>query len=177
MGTFHVVMAVLTYPGVMFRMLIVQLLCRGFHCKIHGIRYFSINPPCCEVQHEECKSAPKRFWLCFIPFLLCLVLGIPLLTSSSLQLFHLGNTTFLNLLLFWLGFSLVSCSFPEYKDVAAMWQGIYKNPNAPLAAKILLAPISAVLYAGGWLFHTGLHVVFGIGAAIGLPYLAMLFVS
>lgn len=176
MGTFHVVMTILTYPGVLLRMLLVQLLCRIFRCKVSEIRYFSLNAPCCEVRREKC-SAPKSFWLCFIPFLICFAAGLPLLTASSLQLFHLGKTTFLNFLLFWFGFSLVSACMPEYKDAQAMWQGIYKNEKASLAAKILLAPISAVLFAGAWLFHTGLHVALGIAGTVGLPYFAMLFVE
>lgn len=176
MGTFHVVMTALAYPGVLFRMLIVQLLCRVFRCKVSEIRYFSLSSPCCEVKHEKC-SAPKSFWLCFIPFFICITAGLPLLTTAALRLFHLGDTTFLNILLFWFGFSLVCGSMPDYKDAQAMWRGVYANENAPLAAKILLAPISAVLYAGGWLFGTGLYAFIGAAGAVGLPYLAMLFVK
>lgn len=174
MGTLHAVMSVLTYPGVIFRMVLTQLLCRIFRCKVKKVKYISLARPCAVVEHEKFPGAPKRFWLCFLPFFLSFVVGLAILLPSTLQLFHLGNATFLNILMFWIGFSLICNMFPDYQDVCAMWSGIYKNEKTPLIAKILLAPVNAVMLGGSWLEHMGLQMVTGIIAAVFLPFLLLM---
>ncbi len=173
MGTLHAVTSILTYPGVIFRLVLTQLFCRIFRCKVKKVKYISIERPCAVVEHEELAGAPKRFWLCFLPFFFSFIIGLAILLPAALQLFHLGNATFLNAVLFWIGFSLICNMFPEYQDACAMWSGIYKNKKTPMIAKILLAPVNAVMFGGSWLTYMGLHMAVGVLAAVILPFLLL----
>lgn len=174
MGTLHAVMSFLTYPGVLFRLVFTQIFCRIFRCRIKNIKYISLEYPCAAVEHEELPGAPKRFWLCFLPFLLSFAVGMMILFPATLQVFHLGNASLPNVLLFWVGFSLICNMFPEYEDACAMWSGIYKNEKTPMIAKILLAPVNAVMLGGSWLAKRGLQMFAGVLIAVVLPFLLLL---
>lgn len=177
MDLMHTIVGLLTFPGNLFRQLFAQVILRMYKCKIHGIQYFSLSRPCAEIRHEKIEGRWKLFFLCLIPFLLSFAAGVVIAVPMTLQVFHLGNAKLLNVIMFWLGFSLLCNMFPQYSDACALWKSFYGKGKANLFCKIIFAPVNALMFGGSWLMNNGLQFIFATVLTVFLPWIPLMIIK
>lgn len=170
--------SIITFPGVIVHELAHQLFCRWCRIPVYEVKYFRIGNPCGYVVHEPVKSPLKNFLTAMGPFLINTLLGILITLPASVSLFmfrSLGGNNILNLVLGWLGISILMHAFPSTGDAKAMVQSILKNPEVNILAKILTAPFIGLIYIGAFGSIFWLDLIYAIAVAAFLPKLFSLF--
>lgn len=171
----------ITFPGALVQALWEHILCRVYEVPVEDARYLRGDELCGHVEHEMPQSAAKRFFLCFVPFLFNLILGVVFAFPAAASIFWAGQYTqaegLANILMLWLGVSFLTNLFPSVEDALALWDAFYKRDGGiHMIGKVLLAPITAVLFAGAYLAKYGAALLTAILTAVFLPYVGYLFV-
>ncbi len=169
----------LTFPGALMHALWEHILCRIFGTPIEDPRYMRSDEMCGHIEHEVEDSAAKRFFMCFLPFLFNLAIGVVTAFPAAAGLFWNGLTgadAALSAVMLWVGISMLSNVFPSVEDALMLWDALYHRDGASMAGKILLAPFAAVFYAGSYLDKWGLSLITGALTAVFMPYIGYLFV-
>lgn len=170
----------LTFPGALIHALWEHILCRIYGTPIEDPRYMRSDEMCGHIEHEVEPSTAKRFFICLIPFLFNLIIGVVAALPASAGLFWNGLTgvdAALCILMLWIGISMLANVFPSVEDALMLWDAIYhRGGGISLAGKILLAPFAALFYAGAYLDKWGVTLITGALAAVLLPFAGYLFV-
>ena len=170
----------LTFPGALIHALWEHILCRVYGTPIEDARYMRSDEMCGHIEHEIEDSTVKRFFICFIPFLFNLVIGVAAAFPAAAGLFWNGLTgtdAALCVLMLWVGVSMLTNVFPSVEDGMMLWDAIYRrNGGIHMAGKILLAPFAALFYAGAFLDKWGVTLVTGVLTAVFMPFIGYLFV-
>ena len=77
----------------------------------------------------------------------------------------------MNLVLGWLGFSILMHAFPSTGDAKNMIDQILKNPEVGILPKILSAPAVGLIYAGAFGSIFWLDLVYAAAVAMLIPNL------
>lgn len=162
-----IIIATLTFPGVIVHELAHQLFCRLLRVPVYDVKYFQIENPCGYVIHEATDDPRKSFFIGIGPFLVNTLLGALVIAPAAVELIRfqdLGNP--LNLLLGWLGFSILIHAFPSTGDAQALIDQILKNKGTRLWVKILVAPVIGLIYLGALGSMVWLDFIYAIGIAM-----------
>ncbi|MCI9306465.1 MAG: DUF3267 domain-containing protein [Lachnospiraceae bacterium] len=142
-----VLISLATFPGVIIHELAHQIFCMLCGLKVYEIKYFQMSNPNGYVVHESTDHPLKVFLTCMGPFFINSVLGIVILLPASIELMTFREYTDpLNLLLGWLGFSILMHAFPSRGDAKVMICRILKNPYVSVGWKALAAPFVGLIY-------------------------------
>lgn len=142
-----VLISLATFPGVIIHELAHQIFCMLCGLKVYEIKYFQMSNPNGYVVHESTDHPLKVFLTCMGPFFINSVLGIVILLPASIELMTFREyTNPLNLLLGWLGFSILMHAFPSRGDAKVMIYRILKNPYVSIGWKALAAPFVGLIY-------------------------------
>lgn len=174
MKTLGFIIKILTFPGAYLHGYWEHIICKSFGCPVDDNRYFTKGEMCGHIEHEFLPTAGKQFLFCFLPMLFNFILGVAVGIPSAIRVFFTGGFSWYNLLLLWLGLSLIANLFPLIEDAMAMWDGVYSS-DKNLFVKIIAAPVYAVTYAGAYLNTWGLTVITSYLTLYYLPFITSLF--
>ena len=162
----------LTFPGVIIHELAHQIFCILCGLPVYEVKYFQLKNPSGYVVHQASDQPGKIFLTSTGPFLVNTVLGMLTLLPASIELLTFKEySNPLNLLLGWLGISILMHAFPSTGDAKVMVNRILKNPEVSMLWRILSAPVIGLIY----IFSIGsvfwLDLAYALSAGMLIPYL------
>ena len=167
-----IIISIVTFPGIAVHEFAHQVFCRLLRIPVFKVVYFRIGNPCGYVEHEACEEPLKVFLTSTGPFLINTLAGLLILTPVAVPILKFREyTNPLNLLLAWLGFSILMHAFPSTGDAGNMVRQILKNPNVGILPKILSAPVIALIYAGAFGSIFWLDLIYATAVAMLIPNL------
>jgi len=173
-----ILIAVLTFPGVIVHELAHQLFCRICRIPVYEVKYFQFTNPCGYVLHEATDSPMKNFLSAMGPFFVNTIVGMLIVLPASVDIFFFTTIQImhpLNLFLAWIGLSILMHAFPSRGDADAMVQSILKNASVSIPVKIVVAPFIGLVYLGAFGSIVWLDALYAIGMAMVGPLLVMQF--
>ncbi|MGB8451671.1 MAG: metalloprotease family protein [Anaerocolumna sp.] len=167
-----ILISIITFPGVIIHELAHQIFCYICGLQVYEVKYFQFKNPNGYVVHEATDHPGKVFLTSMGPFFINTLLGLLIMLPASIELIAFedyGNM--LNLILGWLGFSILMHSFPSTGDANVMVNQILKNRNVSIIAKILSAPFIALVYIGAIGSVFWLDAIYAAAVAMLIPNL------
>lgn len=166
------IISFVTFPGIIVHEFAHQIFCRILRIPVFEVVYFRVGNPCGYVQHEATEDPLKVFLTSTGPFIINSLLGILILTPVAIPIlkFH-EYTNPLNLLLAWVGFSILMHAFPSTGDAKNMVRQILKNEKIGILPKILCAPVIALIYIGAVGSIFWLDLAYAVAVAMLIPNL------
>ena len=171
-----IVISIITFPGVMVHELAHQFFCRIMRVPVYKVKYFQFANPSGYVLHEATGKPFKAFMIAIGPFIVNTLLGIIIITPAAIELIKFKDySNPINLLLGWLGFSILMNAFPSIGDAKVMVSSILKNKNVEMIVKILVAPVIGLIYIGALGSVVWLDFIYAVIIAMVIPNLLLLF--
>lgn len=166
------VISVMTFPGVIIHELAHQLFCMICGLEVYEVKYFQMKNPSGYVLHESSEQPGKVFLTCMGPFVINTILGVIILLPASIELLaFIDYSNPLNLILGWLGISILMHSFPSTGDAKVMVARILKNPDVSILWKVLAAPFIGIIYVFSIGSMFWLDLIYAMAMGLLLPEL------
>ena len=166
------IISFITFPGVIVHELAHQIFCYICGLQVYEVKYFQASNPCGYVIHESTEHPGKVFLTSMGPFFINTILGLLIILPASIEVVAFKEyTNVLNLLLAWLGFSILMHAFPSTGDAKVMVQQILKNKKVGIIPKILAAPFILLVYVGAIGSVFWLDAIYAAAVAMLLPNL------
>lgn len=174
------IISIITFPGVIVHELAHQICCRLCRVPVYEVKYFRLKNPCGYVIHEAVTNPWKNLCMALGPFFFNTIIGMLITFTPAFCLWGDGEMIYrnnilmqtLNLLLYWLGLSILMHAFPSTGDAKALIQSVLKNKEVGIGAKIITAPFIGLIYLGAIGSVLWLDLVYGIVMSMLLPNLA-----
>lgn len=164
--------SIITFPGVIIHELAHQIFCWLCGLKVYEVKYFQMSNPCGYVVHESTNSPLKIFLTSMGPFFINTLMGILIILPASIEVLAFQDyTNIFNLIIAWLGISVLMHAFPSTGDAKVMVNRILKNKEVGIVPKILAAPFVALVYIGAVGSMVWLDLVYALAIAMVLPRL------
>jgi hypothetical protein len=162
----------ITFPGVIIHELAHQLFCYLCGLKVYEVKYFQFKNPSGYVIHESSDQPGKVFLTSMGPFFVNTIIGLLIILPASIEVVAFREySNVLNLVLAWLGFSVLMHSFPSTGDAKVMVNHILRNKEVGLLPKILAAPFIGLVYVGAIGSIFWLDAIYAAAVALLLPNL------
>ena len=161
--------SIVTFPGVIIHELAHQVVCRLCGLEVYEVKYFQVQNPNGYVIHQSSDQPFKVFLTSMGPFFINTLLGILIILPASVELLVFNEyNNVLNLVLGWLGISILMHAFPSTGDARVMVNRILKNPEVNVIWKILSAPFIGLIYlcAVGSFFWLDLLYAVAVGMLV-----------
>ena len=173
------VISILTFPGVAVHELAHQLCCWMCRVPVYEVKYFRLKNPCGYVKHEPVLDPWKNLAIGLGPFFINTIIGMIITAVPYFCLWGDGEMVYrnnilmhtLNLVLYWLGLSVLMHAFPSTGDAKALIESVLKNKEVGIGAKIVTAPFIVLIYLGALGSVIWLDLVYGICMSMVLPNL------
>ena len=165
----YVATRVFTYFGTELRVFWEQLVLRFFKVPQEDTRTFKSSEMCGHIEHELTENLGSSFCMCFVPFVLNVILGCCLLLTGSYRVFYIGDFSIAGLVFLWVGVSLLSNCAPSFEDALSFKDYLYRK-ETNIIVKILLTPHFAVSYACAFLERFSITFVLAIAFSVVFPY-------
>lgn len=167
---------ILTFPGVIIHELAHQLFCYLCGLKVYEVKYIQLSNPCGYVIHEASEHPANTFLISIGPLIVNTIIGILILIPVTINVFVFGElNNLLNLVILWLGISVLMHAFPSKQDGKIMADQILNNNDISIFTKILSAPIIFLVQIGTFGSIIWLDLIYAIAVAMLLPKLLGLF--
>jgi len=167
------IVAIITFPGVIFRQVAIQLFCCYFQIPVFKVVYFQAWPPGGTVLHEVPDSPWIRLMLIFGPAAANTVLGFLIGAPAVLGLLISDNTiisSLLDLFLIWLGTSIAVHTFPTLNEAETVTNAMTAAQN-PVWVQMMGLPLSAVTYMAAIGKILWLDAIYALVVVIVIPIL------
>ena len=175
------IIALLTFPGVIVHELAHQIFCLLMKVPVIEVKYFRFANPCGYVVHDATKDPKKNFFISAGPFIVNNILGIIITFPIMLEYVSFGASSqggiqanvilVINIIMMWIGFSILVHSFPSKQDAKIMVERVMKNPDVSKAAKFFAAPIIGISYIGSVGGAAWLDFIYAIAVSCVFPLL------
>ena len=171
-----IVISAITFPGVIVHELAHQIFCRMMRVPVYDVKYFQFANPSGYVLHESTENPFQSFMISIGPFLINTFIGMIIITPAAIELIQFEDySNPLNLVLGWLGVSILMHAFPSIGDAKVLVNTILKSKNINAIVKILTAPIIGLIYIGALGSMVWLDFLYAIVIATIIPNLLLLF--
>ncbi|NRT35807.1 metalloprotease family protein [Clostridium beijerinckii] len=169
--------SIVTFPGVIVHELAHQIFCRLMRVPVYEVKYFQLSNPCGYVLHEPSDNPLKVFFISVGPFLINTIIGALITLPVSIEIVEFGQySNLINLLICWIGFSILMHAFPSTGDAKCIVNAILKNKEVSFLIKILVAPVIGLIYIGAVGSVMWLDLLYAVGVSMLLPkILVMIF--
>jgi hypothetical protein len=165
-----VLITLLTFPGVVVHELAHQLFCRWTGTRVLRVCYFRLGNPAGYVIHQRPASVWKSILIGVGPLFVNTAAGLAIaLVAIALHRSRHPNPG-LFAALAWLAIAVAMHSFPSTGDARAIWSALWAR-GAPLTARLFGTPLVGLIYLGAFASIFWLDLAYGLGVAIGIPYL------
>lgn len=143
---------------------------------VYEVKYFQLKNPCGYVIHEATESPLKTFFISIGPFLVNTIVGMIVIAPAAIELIKFKDySNPLNLVLGWLGFSILMHAFPSSGDAKVLVKDILKNKNVNIFVRIIIAPVIGLIYVGAFGSIVWLDFLYALLIAMVIPNLLLLF--
>ncbi len=161
---------VITFFGTELRALWEHIVCRICKIPIEDSRSFKVSELCGHIEHELIKTKGAAFLMCFLPGFFNLILSMVFLLGGAYRIFYIGDySTWTSYIFLWLGISFAANCLPSFEDMLSFKDAFYAQKGISLA-KIVLAPMYLIIYAGTVLERYSLTFVLSIAFAWIFPF-------
>ena len=158
---------IVTFPGVIVHEIAHQFFCRLFRVAVFKVCYFRIGNPAGYVVHEVPRNGWQNIKISVGPFLFNSIVGAVIAAPGAIPVLKFEAAP-LDYVLVWLGISIAMHAFPSTGDAKSMWQGLWSGRSSAFA-KIVGAPLVAIIYLGALGSIFWLDLIYGLGVALVLP--------
>lgn len=165
-----ILISIATFPGVIVHELAHQLFCRWFKVPVFEVCYFRTENPVGYVLHEPAKKTYQTVFISVGPFIINTILCFLIGFSASLQ-FKFDSANPLDYVLMYLAISIGVHAFPSTGDAASLWNSVVKSNTSSRISKVIVTPIVGFIYLGALGSFFWLDLLYGMGVAMGLPYI------
>ena len=125
----------------------------------------------------------KNFLTAMGPFFVNTLLGILIVIPASLEILYFegvsnqinGIVSLINVILLWVGISVLMHSFPSTGDAKSLYESVLKNPDVPMITKVLVAPFIGLIYVGAFGSVFWLDFIYAVAVATFAPRIFLLF--
>mgnify|MGYP000880987645 CR=1 FL=1 len=172
----------LTFPGAFLKAFWEHCILKLLRVPVEDASFLHLNELFGHIEHSLIEGKAKNMLFCMLPGLINGLLSVPLLFTSSVNLFYLGVGMkdavtgltnimfFVYVIMFWVGMSLWCSKYPLYEDALQLKEKLHSE-DAGRAKKALSAAPVAVITAGSLLERYGINVLLFAGATAALVYL------
>ena len=143
-----VIVAALTFPGIIIHELGHLLLCRLTGVRVNAYALLQMQEPYGYVIHEEPDSVFKNFLITFGPFF---VNTIAIAAFLVLGTFVSTFVSIAGWIFVWLAISAGMHSFPSKQDANSLWTQMWGTVKQGKALNLVFAPFVALIYLGSLL--------------------------
>lgn len=157
-----ILIAILTFPGVIVHELAHQLACRIMKVPVFEVCYFRFQRPNGYVIHENPKNLVKTIIISMGPFIVNTFLGVIIFISGKFSI----REGALEYFLMWLGISIIMHAFSSQGDLDHIFKGL-KEKGTPIFMKVLVYPFAYLMYIG----TVGKVFWLDLGYSLGVVYL------
>jgi hypothetical protein len=163
-----ILISIVTFPGVIIHELAHQIFCYLCKVPVYEVKYFQFKNPNGYVAHEKIDSPLKNLIIAIGPFFINTLLGAIILFTPSMETAAFAfSTDIVNILLYWLGISIIMHAFPSTGDAQNIVENVLKSKEVNIFIKILATPIIGLIYLGA----IGSAVWLDLGYALLIAYL------
>lgn len=173
-------LSALTFPGVIVHEASHQLVCRWTRVAIFEVCYFQFGNPAGYVSHEPPSKVVHHVLIGVAPFLFCTLLGALIAFPAAIFVYMnespsiaADSASWLDVALFWVGFSIATHAFPSSGDAQSIWQAVW-NESKSWTLKIAVAPLVGFIYLLSLGSMLWLDFVYAALVCFGIPYLLIL---
>jgi len=168
-----IVIAVLTFPGVIAHEAAHLFFCRLFGLGVFEVRYFRLANPAGYVVHQQPTTFRAAFFVGIAPFLVNSLLCFLFCLPAVLPVVELELRDPLAYFFAWLGVSIGMHAFPSDQDLANVWRlaGPAARRREPLA--LLSYPLVALLRVADFGRRFWLDYLWGLAIGIFGPLLLL----
>jgi hypothetical protein len=169
------IVAIATFPGMVVRQALTQLLCWYYGIPVFKVCYFRPWPPFGFVEYETPKSPWTGLALIFGPAVGNAVLGFLIGCPAILGFFGGDENAFFflkDLLLIWLGVSVATHAFPNFKDAEAI-QRAFAADHLSGTSRWIGGTLSAGAYVAAVGSMVWLDVICSVILVIVIPILSV----
>lgn len=163
-----VLLAAITFPGVIVHELGHKLACHLCGVRIREVCYFRFGNPAGFVVHDPPPSVWGHLLISIAPVfgntLLGLAIGLAAVSTASPP----GEQNWLSLILGWIAVSIAMHAFPSTGDAKAVWRALWSGP-APVLARVGGTPLVGLIFVGALGSIFWLDVIYGIMVGWWLP--------
>ena len=168
------------FPGSFLKAFWEHLTCRNLRVPIADAdTYFGSGYACGHVEPLTPDTPGRCFWLCMLPGIGNLMLGIPAFIAGCVTLGYLGVDVIdpmsgkfcplflVYVLLYLFGASCLCSLFPRTEDARQMWRALYGRDSAAHPAGKVFAFLPAVFVsAGAYLERTTIPFLLSVGVLV-----------
>lgn len=174
MVIFYSIVKFICFPGSLVKGFLEHLFCRILGIPVEFSDYLERNELAGHCEHMLAEK--HSFAICFWPHIIMLILGTVVAFPSAVNIFYLGTTDPLSIILLYIGITFLVSAFPLVEDALKMWSDIFDG-DMKKSKKILLAVPAAILRTGAYVESTGLSIVTATLYIAALPYLVALVIG
>jgi len=172
-----ILISIVTFPGVIIHELAHQIFCYLCKVPVYEVKYFQFKNPNGYVAHEKIDSPLKNLIIAIGPFFINTLLGAIILFPASIEVTAFSVATSpLNILIYWLGISIIMHAFPSTGDAQNIIENILKNKDVSILTKMLAAPIIGLIYLGAIGSAFWLDLGYALLIAFLIPKLIYIFI-
>ena len=164
-----VVVAVLTFPGVIVHEAAHMLFCKLRGVAVLEVRFFRFANPPGYVIHEEIEDINTAFLVCVGPLivnsLLCVVFCFP----SLMPIHVFGQGDILDMVLIWLGVSIGMHAFPSNQDASVLWEQAREAAKRLNVLALVSFPLVVLVFIANALTVLWFDALYGVALGVFLP--------
>jgi len=166
-----ILISIATFPGIIVHELAHQLACWLMKVPVYEVRYFRFKRPNGYVVHERTKNYRQTVVISMGPFVVNSIVGCAIFSFGYMS----AVFGFSELLLLWLGVSIMMHAFPSKVDLDYVFAEL-KTKQMPFISKIVVFPIALLMLIGtfGSIVWLDLLYAVGLGALVNTLIIAAL---
>lgn len=167
-----IVIAVLTFPGVIVHEAAHQLFCRLRKVPVFDVKYFQFDMKTAGyVVHADAPDFTSNFLISLGPFFLNTLLCMLICFPASIAFHVFDDHNLFNYFLVWLGVSIGMHAFPSNQDANVIWAKAREAAKKKNPLAIASFPIVILIYIANVLRVVWFDALYGIFIGIILPSL------
>ena len=157
MDKLYIISKYITVVGSVLKGFWEHLFCRMLAIPVQDARYLQANELCGHVEHDFTKTKAKTFFLCYLPGLMNRLFGYGMTIGgfTGLCILKVPSSApifWIDIVLLYLGVSLLCNNAPLYEDALNNWDLLYgKNSKTNIVVKILAFIPSVYILVSAWL--------------------------
>lgn len=168
-----VLVAVLTFPGVIVHEVAHMLFCRLRHVAVLDVCFFRFGNPSGYVVHEETGNFNTTFLISVGPFLVNSALCMFICFPALLPMKFFGVQEPLSFVLLWLGVSIGMHAFPSTQDADVLYRQAKKEIGSLKPLSVLSFPVVVLIYIANILSVFWFDYLYGLAIGLALPALLL----
>lgn len=138
-----ILIAFLTFPGVIVHELAHQLACRFVKVPVFKVCYFQSKNPNGYVIHDKPITFFQTVVISMGPFVVNSMIGLIIYLPGRFSV----EQDLLEYFLMWLGISILMHAFPSQQDLKYVFAGL-KEKTVPIFVKLLIFPVACLMMIG-----------------------------